>query len=147
METNDKIKIALTVAVIAIVVFLVYKLAGKIGLVKTREQKEKDKAVESLTLSEYFNPSYYKNKSAKPLGNSIADSFAKDIRKALKGFGTNEDLIYSTFAKLKNKVNISELADTYNIKYKADLKADIMNDLNDKEKAKLMFIINSLPNF
>ncbi len=147
METNDKIKIALTLVVIFIILFLVFKLAGKVGLIKTKADKEREKAVESLTTSVYFNPSYYKGKSSKPLGVSIADALAKDVRKSLKGFGTNEDLLYSTFAKLKSKTNISELADTYNVKYRSDLKADIMKDLNDKEKSKLMFIINSLPNF
>lgn len=147
METNDKIKIALTIVVIFIVLFLVFKIAGKIGLIETKKDKEKKRAVETLTLLEYFNPAYFKNKSFKPLGSVISDALAVDIRKSIKGFGTNEDLLFSTFSKLKNKINISEVAEAYYKKYQSDLKADILKDLNDTEKEKLMFIINSLPNF
>jgi hypothetical protein len=133
-----------------IVLFVLYKIMSSIGIIKTgkrkREDQEKDAAVEDLRTEEIFSPDYYKNRKFKSLGSNAAGLYAKNIRKAIRGIGTDEELLYTTFNKLYNKCNVSEIAELYFKEYKNDLQADLLNELTDKETVALMNIINDLPN-
>ena len=147
METNDKIKIGLAIFVVIIVTIIIWRVLGKIGLVKSKEQKQKDSAVETLFTMTYFDPAYNKGKSFAPLGKSAADKYAKDLNRALGIFGDDEEAIYSTFGKLKNKTNISEVAESFQNIYKKDMRATVLGNLSEKEMKKLFDIISKLPNF
>ena len=133
-----------------IALFVIYKILSAVGIIKTgkkkREQKEKAEALTELRTSDYFSPDYYKNKKFKSIGVNAADSYAVKLRKAVRGAGTDEESIYSTFGKLFNKCNISEVAERYYMKYKNDLQTDLLNDLTEKETLNLINIINALPN-
>lgn len=136
---------------ILVLLFIVYRILGKVGLVTTREKKrteaEKTEAVSNLRTDEYFNPLYYKGKSYKSVGQALGEKYAGDLRIAMSGAGTDEELINATFGKLYNKVNVSEVAAYYYLKTKGrDLQADLLNELSDKEIVELMNIINALPN-
>jgi hypothetical protein len=65
---------------------------------------------------------------------------------AMSGSGTDEELIYATFGKLLNKVNISEISLAYAAKYGRDLQSDLLSELNDKEILNLWSIIDKLSN-
>jgi len=67
------------------------------------------------------------------------------IYASIKRAGTDEEAVFSTFARLDSKDNISEIALVYRNRYKRDLLTDLLNDLTKKEKAQLMQIINKLP--
>lgn len=132
--------------VIAIVVIIFLSaILKKLGIFKSKEKKEQIQNVAELQGADYFNPDYYKGKTIKPLGSELAKELCKEIRKAIKGAGTNENLLYDVFNRIYNKANISEIAEQYQLKYNDSMKADILNDLKDKEKSMLMEIINSKP--
>jgi len=133
-----------------IVVFIVYKLMATVGIIKTgakkREEAEKVVAVEMMRTDEYWNPSYSQGRTFKQIGSNAANVYAQTIRRAIRGPGTDEEAIYVTFGKLYNKANISEIASLYEQQYGKSLQTDLLNDLSEKEIAKLMNIINGLPN-
>ena len=139
-----------------IVLFIVYKLMAAVGLIKTGAAKKEEvagaAAVTSLETFDYFNPDFYMGKTFSGLSLEQADVAAKNLRKAMRGIGTDEELIYSTFAGLKCKMNISQVADLYKqdsgiLGLGSDnLQNDLLNDLKPTEVTKLMTIINKLPN-
>jgi hypothetical protein len=133
-----------------IVLFLIYKIMTGLGLLKTRESKAKDILKEN-SLSDFrtmpeFNPVFKDKGIFVSIGLNAASLYAEDLHKAIRGIGTNEERIYTTFGKLKCKGNISEVASQYYLKFKRDLRTDILNDLTDKEIVILTGIINTLPN-
>lgn len=132
------------VIAIVVIIFLT-AILKKLGIFKSKEKKEQIANVVELQNADYFNPSYYKTMKIKPLGESLAGQLAKEIRKAVRGAGTDENALYSAFDRVYNKANISEIAEQYYLEYKNDLKADILNELSNKEKSILVGIINSKP--
>lgn len=150
MKTPDTGKI-LTFVYIAgalLALFLVYKILAGIGLIKTAKRKAKEKTQEQaekeLRTAEYFDTTLL-NKY--PLYSPLpgAKEMAKELRKSLRGLGTDEEKIFSIFGRLKNKLNISEIALYYKKEYKNDLGTDILNDMTDKEQVTLFQIISKLP--
>lgn len=145
LKTGQMITIAYIIGIV-IILYVIYKVLGKIGLVQTKESKEKDKATSEILTNDYFSAEYALKRYYKSLGKDKALEYAETIRKALKGFGTDENQLFITFGKLYSKCNIAEIATIYNKKYGRDLQADIANELSAKEKVQLLNIINSLPN-
>lgn len=138
------------IAGFVIVLVIVYKLLSAVGLIKTpkkrREEAAQTQAVEDLRTEDFFDPAYYKTKKFKSIGTNAANLYAQYIRKAVRGMGTDEELIFTTFGKLYNKCNVSEVAERYMMQYKRDMQTDLLNDLTKKEATALMNIINTLPN-
>ena len=142
----DKIKIPLYIAGGIILIYILIRL----GRTKKRREKEVTKenvikSVNDIRTSEYFNPDFKNGKVFNPIGDNAADLYAEELRKAVRGLGTNEERIYSTFSKLKCRMNISEVAARYYLKFKRDLRTDILGDLTDKEKTILWNLIIKLP--
>jgi hypothetical protein len=133
-----------------LILIIVYKLLSSIGIIKTpkkkRELAAQAVAVEALRTDDYFDPAYYRNKKFKSIGMNAANLYAQYVRKAVRGAGTDEELIFTTFGKLYNKCNVSEVAERYTMQYKRDMQTDLLNDLTKKEAAALMSIIDNLPN-
>lgn len=149
IDTAGKTKLILLGVGLLFVLFFLNKILTMIGIRKSKTRIEKDEAEESLNTMKYFEPGYYKKVPHKPLGETMAQHYAKDLNKAWKFFRptltVNEDLIYSTFGKLGNKVQISEVAEQYYLMRSEDLRSRIMKELNRKEQVKLFNIIQSLP--
>ena len=158
MEAPDSGKIINIAMLIGLVIVLVviYKIMASVGLIKTGASKaatkEQATAAESLRTDDYFNPEYYKGKNFQSIGKANAEQYAKDLRFAMGGVGTNEEVIYTTFGSLYNKCNISEIAEQYKDQYgfpfyimSNNLQNDLLNDLNKSEVATLMELINRLP--
>ena len=145
---NDKQKTQLVIVIIAglLVLYFLNKILGAFGIRKSKGRLEKDAAEQSLIQMRYFEPGYYKLKTHQALGDTRAQQYANDLKKAYRGLkGTDEDAVYSTFAKLTNKTQISEIANQYYMITGKDLKARTLKELNDKEQLKLYNIIRSLP--
>lgn len=141
----DKTKIIMVI-IIGIILFLFLDQILKVfGLKKDKDDKAEDLLVTDLRTNPYFDPMLYKGKAFAALGESVANSYANDIHKALGFFNDNEESIYSTFAKFKNKMNISEVSEAYYKNNNKHLLNDILNFLNDKEKAILQNVIKNLP--
>ncbi len=143
--TKDQVIVYIYIAGAIVGMFVVYKIMAKLGLVKTAADKQEEQAVNDLRTLEYFDPFILKNRPGNyvAVGN-LGNLYAEQLRDAMKGFGTDEEAIYSVFGKLRSKYNIAEVAGYYQVNYSRDLLSDILNDLNDSEKARLMGIINRM---
>jgi hypothetical protein len=138
---------------IVIILFIVIKLLQKFGLIKTAAQKrtetEQTAATEMLRTDDYFSPDYYKGRNFKSLGTNSANEYATSIHDSIYGFlkvNTNAEPILTTFGKLYNKCNVSEVSAFYNLQYGRDMQADLLNNLNKGHITDLMNIVNGLPN-
>jgi hypothetical protein len=149
LKQNQMVTIAYIIGM-GILLFIVYKLLVKVGLIKSaakkRAEAEQGAAVEMLRTDDYWKPDYYKGLAFKSIGSNAATLYAQTIRAGMRGFGTNEEKILVTFGKIFNKCNVSEISEKYATQYGRDLQADLLNDLSDKEVASLMNIVNGLPN-
>lgn len=149
MTNTDKTKLIFLGVGLLFVLFFLNKILTLVGIRKSKTRIEKDEAEESLNTMRYFEQGYYKTVPHKPLGYTMAGQYAKDLNKAWKFFRptltVDEDLIFSTFGKLDNKVQISEVVEQYYFLRKEDLRSRIMKELNRKEQVKLFKIIQSLP--
>lgn len=150
IDTATKSKLILLGIGALLVLFFLNKILTMIGIRKSRTKLEKEEAEQSLNTMKYFEPNFHKTEPHKKLGESMAQFYAKELNKAWRffrpTFGVNEDLIFSTFGKLGNKVQISEVAEQYYLMKKEDLRTRIMKELNASEAVKLFNIIKSLPN-
>lgn len=135
---------------ILVLLFIVYKVLSKIGLVKTaadkKEEKQTAEAVSSIRSLKYFEPLYLKDKldTYQKLGKT-AQFYAAQLSKAMSGFGTDEETIFSVFGKLKSRENIAEVASYYLNDYNESLQTDLLNELSEDELKTLSDIINKLP--
>jgi len=147
-DTNKIIPIVYIVGML-IIVLIIYRVLKSIGIVKSAA-KTKAKANEIALVNDLrkvpqFAVTYLDNKRDYRQLSDLGQDYAVQIRKALKGFGTDEESVFSVFSRLASKDNISEIALIYKNKFSRDMLTDILNDLTDKEKAQLMTIINKLP--
>lgn len=145
IDNAAKTKLILLGVGLLFVIFFLNKILTMVGIRKSKTRIEKDEAEESLNTMKYFEPGYYKTVPHKPLGETMAQQYAKELQKAVSFIGTNEDLIYSTFGKLDNKVQISEIVEQYYLMKRKDLRGRLMKELNRKEQVMLFKIIQSLP--
>jgi len=127
-----------------LILYVLHKILQSVGIVETKKSKEEKNKTIKVINSDYFNPNYYKTVLHKFLDLEVSKRYAHDLRVAFSGFGTDEGAVYSTFKKLDNKVQISEISSSYYIQYKRDLKADLLDELNESEVAIVYDIINSL---
>lgn len=155
MNTPPKVinpQIVLYGLLIIVVLWIIYLLMKRIGLIKTqadiKEVKERTEAVQNLENSKYFDPNLYKQTSygyAHLLPSTTANYYAKEIKSSWGWFNDDEERVYSAFRSLTSKIQISQVADAYAQLYKSDLLGDIVHYFNAKEKAFLWKIIDSKP--
>jgi len=153
MRTPDTGKIIsfAYIAALIIILFVVYKIMAGLGLIKTSAKKKEaaaEAAAETLLREmKFFDPSFLKGKldGYTSLKAALASRYADEIRTAIKKPGTDEEKVYSVFASLPCRYAISEVSLNYKVNYSRDLRADLLNDLNDGEKLILVTIINKLP--
>ena len=136
-------------AAILIIILVIYKILTSIGIIKTRAKKQekenKEAADTDLSKVVQFNPIYLKDKlSGYTSLGSIAGSHVKMIHDSMYKFGGGT-VILSVFARLHNKLNISEISHYYFAAFKRDLLVDIIRKLTKAEKVKLLQIINQMP--
>lgn len=148
-DSGKLINIAIFLGII-VALFIVYKILGATGLVKTGAKKKEEAiesaAIDAIRTGDIFDPEYYRGRKFMSLGTGKISTYTEELRKALRGWGTDEEAIFAVFGNLYNKCNVSELAATYKEKYKDDLKVALLNDLSKSDAATLMAIVNKLPN-
>lgn len=158
MEAPDSGKLinAVTVIGLILVLFIIYRIMASVGIIKTvaskKEEAAKAAAVTDLRINDFFNPEYYQHFGTQPLSDETGKTYAKALRSAMAGIGTDEEAIYTVFGKLPNKTAISQIAWEYKQQYgfpfyiKGDnLQDDLLNELTPAEVETLMNIINKLP--
>jgi hypothetical protein len=158
MEAPDSGKLINLVTLIGLVLvlFIIYRIMAATGLLKTVASKKEDAAkaaaVTDMRVMEYFNPEYYQHFGTQPLSDETGKSYAKGLRNAMAGIGTNEESIFTIFGKLPNKTAISQISWEYKQQYGFpfyilgdNLQDDLLNELSATEVTTLMKIINKLP--
>jgi len=149
LKSGQMITIAYFIGIL-VILFIVYKILAATGLIKTNAKKKEEAAenaaVDTIRTDDIFNPEYYFDKKFQSLGNQYITLYSNELYKAMTGLGTDEEAIFVVFGNLKNKCNVSELAAGYKYKFNRNLKTDLLNELNEKDAATLIKIINKLPN-
>jgi len=150
-DSNKLISIAIFIGII-VALFIVYKILGATGLVKTSAKKKEiiaeTAAIDTVRTADIFDPTYFFKFEGKfkSLGNQQITAMSNELFKALVGMGTNEERVFIVFGNLYNKLNVSELAAGYKFKFGRNLRLDLLDDLSKSEMATLMALINKLPN-
>jgi len=146
-DTNKVMTIGYALALL-LVLFFVYKIMKAFGLIKSqakiKEKAAEDEAIIELRAVPQFDISGLDTSKNWKDYSLAAQTYAEILRKAIRGLGTDEEAIYSTFSRLASKEDITTIALVYYKRYDRDLLIDLLNDLTDKEKAKLMNIINNI---
>ncbi len=144
------VKVLMYAVPIVVLLYVVTMVMKRFGIIQSgsekREDKRNDKAANDIITSDLLNPNYHKGKLFTPLPDSMVDKFARQLGSALRWWGTNEALVYSTYKSYFNKMNISQVAEKYYEIYDEDLRAAIANDLSNEEMGVLAQIIKTLPN-
>ena len=133
--------------IVFLIGYLLTKIFQRVGILKDSKTIGEETDIKKLRESDYFSPLKHKQTPHKVLGLGSADAYAKRLRKAMRFAGTNEEEIYSVFRSLLNKINISEVAESYYNIYKKDLRTELFNELKQSEVSILKQIIDKLPNF
>ncbi len=147
--TKDQVIVYIYIAGGLLGAYFIYKVMAKLGLIKTASDRKEEQAVAELREYDYFNPMVLKDHSWARLGETQAKNFALELYRAMHGsvifgLGTDEEAIYSVFGKMTDKYQIAEVSGWYQIQFDKSLLSDILNELNDSEKATLMNIINNI---
>jgi hypothetical protein len=153
LKAGQMITLAYIIGIV-IVIFIIYKVLQKVGLIKTSAEIDAAKAyttsLSNLRTDTHFDPAFLtdnQNIAYKPIGDA-SQGYAEDIHDSIYGFlqiGTNAEKIFSTFSKCFNKFNISEIAGAYLKEYDRDMRSDLLNNLSDDHVTTLNDIIGKLP--
>ena len=85
------------------------------------------------------------------LQNDPITDFRVKLNKAISGIGTDADAVKAVFRNLKDKVQIAQIADSYQRNYNANLLDAIMDEFSFREGSansnELLEIIKSKPDF
>ena len=140
--------------------FLVYQVAKKVGLVRTREDKRVDKERAEIKTEELrafailseldgFRPDYYqKVPSANLLLQHEAESVAEQIKDAFYHWwagGDDEAQVYGALRRLANLAQLSQVAEAYLRKYQEDLLGKLREKFDNSEMLTVKNIVKALP--
>jgi hypothetical protein len=123
---------------------IVRPILQKVGIIKTKEEKEQDEQEKNLSqgTDSPFNPNYYKTAKAGTalVTKATAQAVAKQIHDAKGYLNDNEEQVYGAIRQLANKAQLSWVADNFYTLYQQDLYTYIRAFLSDSE----MSIVNGL---
>lgn len=141
--------------IIAVLLFvIIYKVLKGLNLIKSgkeeKEEKAKETAKENPLGYEPTNPNYYKEvqKRGAVVGKPKASlkAIATKIYDSMAGMGTDEDKFFSTLPYIKNRVQLSMVADEYrNLFSGRSMIIDITQDLGSNDMDKFLNWVNGLP--
>lgn len=146
------------IVILGLLVYIVFLILKRLGLVKSKTERDTKKEVEEYKASEklgysniskmpYFDPRYYKTYTPKLhtlLPPSVALNKAVEINNAFGIFNDNEDALFGAFQNLEYKHQISQVAESFYNKYKKDLRNTLISKLSKSEVSRIVNIINSL---
>lgn len=120
------------VALAIIAIWFVFRIAknyaGRIGQIA--DSVGETAALESQGVKKSYTQSQY-------------NAFAGQLYYAMKGFGTDEEVIYSVFSKMQNDLDVIALTNAYGIRDGYDLQGWLRGDLSSSEMAKLNNILSN----
>jgi len=134
---------------IIVVLYILNVVLKRMGLIQSgrekRNTREEKAGAKEIVTTDYLKSDYHKGKSFTPMADSLLKKYAKQLGAALRFWGTDEPLVFSTFKSLSNKMNVSQVSEMYYKIYQEDLRAALVNDLNNEDLATVNEIIDSLP--
>jgi hypothetical protein len=135
-----------------IIVWIVFLLLKRVGLIKDavtkKLEKDVENAVSEISNTNIFDPNLYKQSNygyAHLPSNETVNAWVKGIKDSFGWFNDDEERIYSIFRQMNNKLTVSQVSDAYTQLYRSDLFGDLRDYLNDRELAFLWKIIDSKP--
>ncbi len=122
------IGIIAVVAIIVIVVLCIYWSKIKSWFIHKKENVELDSVI---------------NKSNLTISDAVLRQYANQLYKAMKGPGTDEDVIYDVFGKMNTDDDVLELIMIFGTKKDDTLPQWIQSELTTKERERLNNILTN----
>ncbi len=117
----------------------------KVSAEKQKRKLREEKAAIIIQNSKGFNIDFWKSAPQGKLMNSMQYSpIVKGMRKAMKGWGTDESGFTDSLLKVKNLYQLSQVAYYYSEFYKRSLTADMLDEFNKGELGALTIYIQAL---
>jgi hypothetical protein len=129
-KLSTKHKIILGVVVLAVVVYICYRIFAK----KTDEEKILEESVLQLPVEQ-------KNVT---LSENDLKTLASQLHAAMDGLGTDEDTIFEAFNKIKTKDDLHALIRTFGIRDGEDPRMWLKGELDSDDQAMIRKIFEDL---
>lgn len=152
-----KIQVFVYILIAVIVLFVMYQLMKRIGLIRSKEQRKRDKLKQesktekkfietAIETDDVFNPNTWKNVFSKErlLTENEAKEQAKEIWKAWGWPFDDEERVYAAFRSLSDPIQVSQVAYWYMDKYNEDLATGLTKRLDKKELVTVHNIIKNI---
>jgi len=146
IDPNTIIKAGVTLAGL----FIVYKIAQKVGLVPTAASNAAQQNLQQLETASYWD--YNKFLSSLPGGALLltqagAAAYVDDLWDATGYFNDDEEKIFGVFRAMRTKSQVAALAKRFNQLKSKDLYSYLSEYLNDEELLKVKAIIDQKPTY
>ena len=146
IDPNVVIKYGVTLAGL----YIVYKLAQKVGIIPSQESKAETQNLQALENASVWD--YNKFLSSLPGGALLltqagAAAYVNDLWNATGYFNDDEEAIYGVFRAMRTQSQISALAKRFNQLKNQDLYSYLRNYLNDNEMLTVKKIIDQKPKY
>ena len=146
IDPNILIKAGVSLAAI----FLVYKIAQKLGLIPSKDDKKEEKYLLDLQGANYWNYNDFLQKA--PPGHALltqagAAAYVQDLWDATGIFNDDEEKIYGVFRAMRTQSQIAALAKRFNQLKTKDLYGYLKGYLNEAELLTLKGIIDQKPKY
>lgn len=131
-----------------IIIWVVYLLLKRIGLIESRQQRveEKEQTEREKRAVQFFPPNIWKEYPTRTaMNNDVSNNLATEINNSFGFFNDNEQRIFSVFQKLAYKQNVSQLSNSYEQLFHADLHSKLFDNLNSNEMDYIYNIIDIKP--
>lgn len=139
----DRKELLINGAIIIVIIFIIYKLAHKVGETLGLADSEESIKIDSDLSSSIFDFNTIK-KGDKVLPYKYAIQQATKIKNAFGIFNDDESTILGVFKQLDKKSEVKSLAYWYNKTFKSDLGLDLRKSLDDKEMNSILNYIKKL---
>lgn len=146
IDPNVIIKYGVTLAGL----YIVYKLAQKVGIFPSQESKAEAQNLQQLEAASVWD--YNKFLSSVPPGALLltqagAAAYVEDLWDATGYINDDEEAIYGVFRAMKTQSQIAALAKRFNQLKNRDLYGYLRNYLNDAEMLNIKKIIDQKPKY
>jgi hypothetical protein len=146
IDPNVIIKYGVTLAGL----YIVYKLAQKVGIFPSQESKVEAQNLQQLEAASVWD--YNKFLSSVPPGALLltqagAAAYVEDLWDATGYINDDEEAIYGVFRAMKTQSQIAALAKRFNQLKNRDLYGYLRNYLNDAEMLNIKKIIDQKPKY
>jgi hypothetical protein len=148
-----RIQLIIVVVVLYILNKTLTGVTEKLGLTKSKEDKENEAKIERLSNLEFWKPSYYREMLAEHGRAKIALSKPETVEKVAKQFydakgifNDDETKVYGMLRALRYDTQLSQISERFFQMYKKDLYNYIASFMNEKEMLEVNKLVSNLKN-